>query len=174
MKILETERLVLRHFTIDDSAFILRLVNEPSWLQHIGDRGVRTLDDARRYLVKGPIEMYAQFGFGLYLTELKSDGTPIGLCGLIKRDSLDDVDIGFAFLPEHWSKGYAYESAAGVLLYAANQLGLKRVVAITTEENTASLRLLDRLGLKLDSKVTLTGEDEELLLLSISLDTKPA
>ena len=174
MKILETERLVLRHFTIDDSAFILRLVNEPSWLQYIGDRGVRTLDDARSYLIKGPIQMYAQFGFGLYLTELKSDGTPIGLCGLIKRDSLEDVDIGFAFLPEHCSKGYAYESAAGVLAYAANQLGLKRVVAITTEDNTASLRLLDRLGLKLESKVTLTGEDKELLLLSISFDTKPA
>ena len=174
MKILETERLVLRHFTVDDSAFILRLVNEPSWLQYIGDRGVRTLDDARSYLIKGPIQMYAQFGFGLYLTELKSDGTPIGLCGLIKRDSLEDVDIGFAFLPEHCSKGYAYESAAGVLAYASKQLGLKRVVAITTEDNTASLRLLDRLGLKLESKVTLTGEDEELLLLSISLDTKPA
>lgn len=174
MKILETERLVLRHFHVDDSAFILRLVNEPSWLQYIGDRGVRTLDDARRYLIKGPIEMYAKFGFGLYLTELKSDGTPVGLCGLIKRDSLEDVDIGFAFLPEYCSKGYAYESAAGVLAYASNQLGLKRVVAITTEDNTASLKLLDRLGLKLESKVKLSGEDKELLLLSISLDTKPA
>lgn len=174
MKILETERLVLRHFTVDDSSFILRLVNEPSWIEHIGDRGIRTLDDARRYLIEGPIEMYAQHGLGLYLTELKSDGTPIGLCGLIKRDSLADIDIGFAFLPEHWSKGYAYESAAGVLAYAAEKLGLKRVVAITTEENTASLKLLHRLGLRLESKVKLSGEDRELLLLAITLDCKPA
>ena len=116
MKVLETDRLILRWLSTDDAEFILELLNEPSFLQYIGDKGVRTLEDARNYILNGPVDMYARLGFGLYLTELKERGVPLGICGLLKRDGLEDVDIGFAFLPRFWAKGYAYESAA-VLAY---------------------------------------------------------
>src|SRR5688572_10804905 len=96
MTALTTDRLILRELTLDDAEFILGLVNEPSWLRFIGDRGVRTLDDARAYISNGPMKSYERNGFGLYLTALKGAGTPIGMCGLIKRDGLDDVDVGFA------------------------------------------------------------------------------
>src|SRR5437870_3683417 len=109
----------------DDAEFILQLLNEPSWLQFIGDRGVRTLDDARAYIIKGPVEMYARLGFGFYVVELKVDRIPIGMCGLVKRDYLDDVDIGYALLPRYWAKGYAYEAASAVLAYGTDDLGLK-------------------------------------------------
>src|SRR3982750_718510 len=126
LKVLETDRLILRHLAPEDAEFILRLLNEPSWLRFIGDKGIRTLEDARSYILKGPVEMYARLGFGLYLVELKEGLVPTGLCGLIKRDSLKDVDIGFAFLPEYWGRGYAYESAAAVMTYGRDALGLKR------------------------------------------------
>jgi RimJ/RimL family protein N-acetyltransferase len=150
LKPLQTARLNLRPLTLDDAAFILELVNEPSWLRYIGDRGVRTLDDARVYLTKGPLDMYARLGFGLLLVELREDGTPLGLCGLIKRDTLPDVDIGFAFLPEYWGKGYAREAAAAALADAAASYGLQRVVAITTLDNEASIRLLEKIGFRFD------------------------
>ena len=105
MKILETERLVLRWLGADDAAFIHQLVNEPAWLRYIGDRGVRTLDDARVYIEKRFVEMYGRLGFGLYLVELKHSGEPVGICGLIKRESLEDVDLGFALLSKFWARG---------------------------------------------------------------------
>ena len=110
-QVLETDRLILRQLSIEDDAFILELVNDPLWLRFIGDRGVRTLDEARNYILKGPVAMYERAGFGLYLVERKIDGVPMGICGLIKRDVLDDVDLGFAFLPEYRGQGYATESA---------------------------------------------------------------
>ena len=115
MQVLKTERLVLRHLNAEDAPFILRLLNEPSWLQFIGDRGVRTLADAQRYIETGPIEMYGRLGFGLYHVRLAQSGEPIGMCGILKRESLKDVDLGFAFLPEFWGKGYAREASAAVL-----------------------------------------------------------
>src|SRR6267378_3848261 len=127
--ILETERLQLRRLSLDDAEFVLRLLNEPSFIQNIGDRGVRTIDDARAYILKGPIASYEKFGFGLWMVETKSKAAPIGICGLLKRDVLDDVDIGYALLPEFWSQGYALESASAVTSYASESLGLKRVVA---------------------------------------------
>lgn len=143
--VLETARLRLRHLRADDSAFILALVNDPDWLRFIGDRGVRTVEDARGYIEKGPMQMYTRLGFGLYLVELK-DGTPIGMCGLIKRATLHDVDIGFAFMPAYRGQGYAQESAAAVRDYATGELGLERIVAITAPDNDASAKLLERLG----------------------------
>src|SRR5579863_8231406 len=101
MNVIPTERLVLRHLDLNDDAFILELLNEPAFLRFIGDKGVRTLDDARDYISKGPIDSYRRFGFGLYLVSVRSGGTPVGICGLVKRDTLDDVDVGFAFLPQH-------------------------------------------------------------------------
>ena len=107
MTIVETERLALRRFEPSDAPFVLRLLNEPSWIEHIGNKGVHTVDDAATYLVAGPIAMYERIGFGLYLVELKESREPIGMCGLIKREALSDVDVGFAFLPEHWGGGFA-------------------------------------------------------------------
>jgi RimJ/RimL family protein N-acetyltransferase len=148
MLICETARLRLRHLEADaDAPFILGLLNEPSFIRNIGDRGVRTLEDARRYLANGPLASYAQFGFGLFRVELKDDGVPIGICGLLKRDWLRDVDVGFAFLPQFWSQGYAFESAAGVVAWGQKSLGLTRIVAITAPANHGSMRVLEKLGL---------------------------
>jgi RimJ/RimL family protein N-acetyltransferase len=147
MPVLETTRLSLRRLTEDDAPFIFRLVNEPSWLRFIGDKGVRTMDDARRYLREGPIDMYARHGFGLYLVARKSDATAIGMCGLIKRDALPDVDIGFAYVPESWGNGYAVEAADAVLAYGRDDIGLKRIVAITSLDNDASIRVLGKIGM---------------------------
>lgn len=164
MKVLETDRLVLRRMTAGDAGFILGLVNEPSWLRFIGDRGVRTLEDARRYIADGPVASYERFGFGLYLAELKEGRVPAGICGLIKRESLEDVDLGFAFLPEFWGRGYARESAAAVLDYGRGRLGLKRVVAVTAVDNHASIRLLEKLGFSFERMVRLSEGDEEVKL----------
>jgi len=164
VKVLETERLILRRLAIGDDEFILELLNEPSFMRNIGDRGVRTSADARRYISDGPVASYERFGFGLYLVELKKTQSSIGICGLLKRESLPDVDIGFAFLPRYWSRGYASESAAAVMTYAREVLGLKRVVAITDPDNEGSIRVLQRLGLKFDRMIKLSEDDIELKL----------
>ena len=143
--VLETARLALRYLTAADSAFILELVTDPDWLRFIGDRGVRTAEDARGYIERGPMKLYERLGFGLYLVALK-DGTPLGMCGLIKRASLEDVDIGFALLPAFRGRGYANEAACAVRDYAFEVLGLERIVAITAPGNEASAKLLERLG----------------------------
>ena len=160
----ETDRLVLRRLTLDDSAFILRLLNEPSFIQHLGDRSVRSLADAKQYVLAGPIANYDRRGYGGFLVELKETHLPLGICGLIKRDAIDDVELRFAFVPESWSKGYAFESASAMLGYARDRLGLKRVVAITSRENVASINLLVKLGFYVDRMVRLPGEKDELKL----------
>lgn len=144
----ETQRLQLRRLDAADAAFILQLVNEPSWLEFIGDKGVRTLDDARAYIANGPVAMYANHGHGLYRVDLRSSGEAIGLCGLIKRDTLTDVDIGYAFLPAHWGCGYAEEATRATLTHARDILGMKRIVAIVTPTNARSIRLLEKIGLR--------------------------
>ncbi|HZJ23002.1 MAG TPA: GNAT family N-acetyltransferase [Anaerolineales bacterium] len=164
MKILETNRLILRQLSTEDVAFILELVNEPSFIQNIGDRGVRTLEDARAYILRVAISSYEKNGFGLYLVELKDSGQSIGMCGLIKRDGLEDVDIGYAFLPRFWLKGYAVEAAAAVKDYARDMLGLKRLVAITDPANQGSIRVLEKIGLKYEKMVRLSADDIELKL----------
>jgi len=146
MKVLETERLALRQFTADDAEFILELVNEPSFIRNIGDRGVRTTSDAIKYIETVPIASYARNGFGLYLVMLKESGESIGVCGLIKRDALDDVDIGYAYLPKFWPKGYAVEAALGVKGFARDVVKLNRIVAITDPQNQGSIRLLEKIG----------------------------
>ncbi len=167
MKILETERLLLRQFSAEDAEFILALLNEPSFIQNIGDRGVRTLEDARIYLLNGPVASYAKNGFGLYLVILKETGESIGMCGLIKRDNLDDVDIGYAFLPRFWSRGYAVESALAVKAYAKDVIGLKRLVAITDPANKGSIRVLEKIGLTFEKMIRLSEDDIELKLFAV-------
>lgn len=169
MNILETERLILRQFTTDDIEFILEQVNEPSWIQNIGDRGVRTLDDARAYILNGPAASYVKNGFGLWLVALKETGESIGMCGLIKRDTLEDVDIGYAFLPKFWGKGYAVESARAVKDYAKEVIGLKRLVAIVDAANESSIRVLEKIGLKFERMVRLSADDIELKLFGVDL-----
>ena len=164
MKVLETDRLILRRLSVEDTAFILELVNDPLWLRFIGDRGVRTLEDARAYILKGPVAMYERVGFGLYLVEHKRDGVPLGICGLIKRDGLDDVDLGFAFLPEFRAQGYAYESAVAVLAYGRQMFGLKRIVAITSPDNERSVRLLEKLGFTFEKMIQLPNDSEAVKL----------
>jgi RimJ/RimL family protein N-acetyltransferase len=151
----------------DDASFILGLLNEPSWLQFIGDRGVRTLDDARAYILNGPVAMYARRGFGLYIVELKDSRRSIGVCGLIKRDYLDDIDLGYALLPQYWSQGYAYEAASAALAYGLGTLGLKRIVAIIDSDNHRSARLLDKLGLRYERMVIYPDSKEEVRLFAI-------
>jgi RimJ/RimL family protein N-acetyltransferase len=163
-QVLETDRLILRWLTADDSAFILELLNDPGWLQFIGDKGVHTLEEARSYLLKGPIDMYGRLGFGLYLTELKESSVPIGICGLIKRDGLEDVDVGFAFLPQFRTKGYAYESASAIMVYGKDVLKLERIVAVTSPENRHAARLLEKLGLRFERMVTLATGAAEMRL----------
>lgn len=144
--VLETPRLALRRFTPEDADFILELVNDPSWIRFIGDKGVRSLEDARRYLEAGPMRLYEKHGFGLWAVERKPDGERLGMCGLVKRDQLADVDLGFAFLARHRSLGYARESAEGVLAHARDRLGFGRLVAVTAPANGRSARLLRDLG----------------------------
>jgi RimJ/RimL family protein N-acetyltransferase len=166
--VIETERLVLRRLDLDDTGFIFELVNDPDWLRHIGDKNVRSLDDARAYLVNGPLAMYAQHGFGLFAVERREDGAPIGMCGLIKRDTLDDVDIGFAYLPAYRAQGYAREAAAATLAYARDALGMKRVVAIVSPANHASARLLERVGLRYESAVRPAEDRDPVDLFAIN------
>ena len=163
MKI-ETERLILRRLSEDDAAFIVELLNEPSFIQYIGDKGVRTLDDARQYILNGPVKSYEENGFGLNKVELKSSGAPIGISGLVKRNTLPDADIGFAFLPEYWNQGYAIESARAVMDHARNVLGIDRVVAITSPDNEASGRLLEKIGLRFKRMISLSEGAAEVKL----------
>jgi RimJ/RimL family protein N-acetyltransferase len=161
--VIECARLNLRRLGVHDAPFILQLLNEAGFLRFIGDKGVRTLDDARDYISTGPLASYRRFGFGLYLTSL-GDGTPIGICGLVKRPTLADVDLGFAFLSRHWSKGYAAESAAAVLAYARDTLGLARIVAITAPDNTGSIAVLEKIGLRAEGTIRLTADGPGLRL----------
>jgi RimJ/RimL family protein N-acetyltransferase len=153
--VLETPRLRLRRFTIGDAPFVLRLLNEPSFVQHIGDRGVHSLDDAESYIRSGPLAMYDEHGFGLWVVE-DGAGAMIGICGLLRRPTLEDVDIGYALLPEHWGRGYAAEAARGVLAYAKATLGLNRVVAIVSPGNVVSIAVLAKLGMRFERVVRLT------------------
>jgi len=167
MKVLETPRLLLRPFTLDDAEFIYELVNQPSWKQYIGDRGVDSLAAARTYIETVPLASYRQHGFGLFAVELKSTGTLIGTCGLLKRATLTDVDIGFALLDRFAGQGLMYEAAAAVLAYCRDTLGLARVVAIVKPDNGRSTSLLERLGMQEEGLIRLGEGTEELRLYGI-------
>lgn len=155
--VLETARLRLLHLSEDDAPFILELLNEPAFLRGIGDKQVRTLEDARKYLREGPLTSYAQHGFGLYRVELKATGEPIGMCGILKRGVLEHPDLGYALLQRHWFNGYATECATATMQYAHEQLGLSSILAITALENPSSVRVLEKLGFRFDRIVPLAG-----------------
>ena len=167
---LETERLTLRRLEFDDAPFIVTLLNEPSFLENIGDRGVRNIEDAHRYLREGPMAMYEKYGFGLWHAARKSDGAAVGMCGLLKRDILPDVDLGYAYLPAHWGQGYAFEAAAATLRHAARKFGLKRVIGVVSDHNAASIRVLEKLGMRYERMVSMRADEPDVRLYGRELD----
>ena len=167
---LNTERLLVRGFDTNDAEFILELLNQPSFIQFIGDKGVRSVDDARNYIATGPIESYRRHGFGLYLVELKDRKVPIGMCGVLKRESLPDPDLGFAFLPEYWGKGYAFEAASAALDQARDFFKLARILAITNPDNDASIKLLATLGFQFERVMKLSTDSDEVKLFSLMFE----
>jgi RimJ/RimL family protein N-acetyltransferase len=155
--VLETPRLRLRELSLEDAPFILELLNAPLFIRFVGDRNIRTVDAARDYLTNGPLTSYARHGFGLWLVSLKDPATPVGICGLLKRDVLAEVDIGFAYLPAHGGQGYATEAAAATLQHGHTVLGIERIVAITAPENTGSQNVLRKIGLRHTATIRLPG-----------------
>jgi RimJ/RimL family protein N-acetyltransferase len=163
---MRTARLTLRPFTQDDADFIVLLLNDPAWLRFIGDRQVRTTGDAREYLRNGAIAHAAKHGFALGAVQRTADGVPIGMCGLIRREGLDDVDLGYAFLPAYRGQGYAREAAAAWLACGFERFGLKRIVAITSVDNAASGKVLESIGMRFERRLRVAGHDEDSLLYS--------
>lgn len=166
MKILETERTILREAVATDAAFILDLLNQPKFIKYIGDRNVRTVEQARDYIESRFTQNYKKFGYGFYVVELKSGDVPIGICGFVKRDTLPDADVGFAFLPQFEHQGYGFETASAVMRYGTVTLKLPRVLAITSRDNESSQKLLEKIGLKFERLIVLSGDSEELKLFS--------
>jgi RimJ/RimL family protein N-acetyltransferase len=169
LTVLETDRLLLRRITTGDADFLLRHLNDPSFHQFIGDRGVRTVEQARHYIRERALSSYTEFGYGIYLVQLKSSGEPIGTCGLINRHGMDDVEVGFALLPAYWSHGYALEAAQAVMEYGYGELNLDRIVAIVNPGNHRSYRLLEKLGLRFERRIQLPADGSE-----VELFTPPA
>lgn len=170
---IETPRLTLRELAPVDAGFILRLLNEPSFLRYIGDRGVRNESQALRYLRDGPMASYERHGHGLLRVALKATDEPVGICGLVRRDTLPHADIGFAFLPEHCSRGYAVEAAEAAIRHGRTDLGLDEILAIVAPDNARSIRVLERLGLSYDREVILSPGAAPLSLFHSGL-TSPA
>ena len=166
---LATERLVMRRFTLQDAAFVRELVNEPEWLRWIGDRSVHTLEDAAGYLERVLLAQYERLGFGFYRVELAHDGTPVGLCGLVRREGMDDADAGFAMLARHSGRGYAGEAARRVVRHAREDLALTRLAGITRPGNAPSIALLERLGMRYERTIRLPGESVDLSLYGMAL-----
>jgi len=170
MRIAETTRLLITKITLKDAGFFIELVNSPNWLKYIGDRNLKTKKDTKIYLQNGTLKSYADFGFGFYKLQLKEkDNKTIGICGLIKREQLEDVDIGFALLPEFEGKEFGYEASIAVLKLAKEKFNLKKIVAITLPSNTNSIKLLEKLGLSFEKKVIPFEDGEELLLFAKTL-----
>lgn len=161
---LVTSRLVLRRLEFNDAAFLVQLLNEPSFLENIGDRGVRNEQDAHRYLREGPMAMYAKHGFGLWHASLKACGTAIGMCGLLKRDTLPDADIGYAYLPAHWGKGYAVEAAEATLRHGVEKFGLRRIIAVVSQGNVGSIAVLEKIGMRFEGMHSMDAGEPDVRL----------
>jgi RimJ/RimL family protein N-acetyltransferase len=164
---LETARLTLRRFVFDDAPVVVELLNQPSFIRNIGDRGVRTVDDARRYLRDGPMAMYEKYGFGLWHASRRADGAFVGMCGLLKRDVLPDVDVGYAFLPGHWGQGYAFEAASATVELGARKFGLARVIGVVSDHNAASIRVLEKLGMRFERMHQMHPGEPEVRLYAV-------
>ena len=169
MNVIETERLNLREMSEADAAFVLEVLNDPGFVRFVGDRGVRTLEDAARYIDERFVKSDRQHGFGLWLVETKDEGVPVGICGLLKRGTLPGIEVGYALLPPFRGKGYAFEAASAAIRYARDVLGLPRLYAITNPDNTISMRVLEKLGMRFEQTVRLPAEESEVNLFSTEL-----
>lgn len=167
--LLETERMVLRRVTLDDAGLMLAVWNDPAFIRHVGDRGIRTLEQAEAALQEGAFKLYEEYGYGPYCMSLKKDGTQIGICGLFRRDNLDDPDIGFGVLPDFCGKGFAGEAAAAVVAHARDDLGIEYLTAIVSPENVASIGLIEKLGLRFSRGITMPGDEDEISLYGMQL-----
>jgi ribosomal-protein-alanine N-acetyltransferase len=169
LNVIETERLSLREMSERDAGVVLEILNDTGFVRFVGDRGVRTLESAARYIEERFAESYRRNGFGLWLVETKDGGVPVGICGLLKREELGVVEVGYAFLPPFRSRGYAFEAASGALRYARDVLGLPRLHAVVNPDNAVSIRVLEKLGMKFERAVRLTGEESDINLFSTDL-----
>ena len=167
--IAETERLIIKKFTTNDASFFKDLVNMPHWLKYIGDRNIKTITDAETYIKNTHLKSYKSVGFGFYKLILKETNIPIGSCGLVKRDELEDVDIGFAFLEEYEKQGFGFEASKAVIKLAKNEFGIEKLLAITVPYNIGSIKLIEKLGFKYEKRVKPFEDDEELLLFAKTL-----
>jgi RimJ/RimL family protein N-acetyltransferase len=169
LNVIETERLNLREMSGADAGFVLEVLNDPGFIRYVGDRGVRTIGDAERYIEERFAESYRRNGFGLWLVEAKGEGVPVGMCGLVTRKELNVVEVGYAFLPPFRGKGYAHEAAAATADYARRVLGLSRLYAIVNPDNHVSVRVLEKLGMKFERPVRLSGEESDVKLFAAEL-----
>ena len=163
MKTYETERLIIKPTNTEDAKFIFEIMNTPKYHKYIGDRNIRTLEDAENYITQKMMPQYEKMGFGNFTVTLKSDGSKIGFCGIYVRPSLETPDIGFAFFEEYEGKGYAYEASSLLKQLAKDEFGLKKLSGITVEYNHSSRKLLEKLGLKFQKKFFMEGDPEELM-----------
>lgn len=167
--VLETERLHLRRVTPQDAGLMLAIWNDPAFVRFVGDRGIRSLDEALAAMQTGAFRLYAEFGYGPYALSLKEDGRQVGICGLFRREHLEHPDIGFALLPDFCGQGYAYEASVAVLAHARDDLGIKTLTAIVSPHNMASIALIEKLGLRFHRRITMPGDAEAISLYSMSL-----
>ncbi|MCF8273109.1 MAG: GNAT family N-acetyltransferase [Flavobacteriaceae bacterium] len=170
MIIAETNRLIISKISLEDAPFFLKLVNTPNWIKYIGDRNLKTIKDAEDYLTNGILKSYKELGFGFYLLQNKFDNEAIGICGLVKRDQLDEVDFGFALLPEFEAQGFGFEASTAILKVAKDGFNIKKVLAITLPINTNSIKLLEKLGFNYEKRIKPYEDDEELLLFAKQLE----
>jgi RimJ/RimL family protein N-acetyltransferase len=166
----ETQRLQMRWLTLDDAELMLAIWNDPAFIRHVGDKGIRTIDEARKALNEGVMQIYAKHGYGPYRVALKSDDTPIGICGLFRRDGLDEPDIGFGLLPDYCRNGYAYEASCAAIEHARSKLEIPRLTAIVSPENVVSISLIEKLGLQFERMTRLPGDDCDICLYAMQLN----
>jgi RimJ/RimL family protein N-acetyltransferase len=167
---IETERLQMRWLTLDDADLMLAVWNDPAFVRNVGDRGIRTEQQARDAMQKGVLNLYESYGYGPYRVALKDDDTPIGIIGMFRREGLSVPDIGYALLPDYCGKGYAFEASRAVINYARDELALERMYAIISPGNTASIGLSKKLGLEFDRMHRMPGDDDEICLYGIRFD----
>lgn len=166
---IETERLYLRRMTLEDAPFMLSIWNDPAFVRNVGDRGIRTVDDAEAALTDGAFALYEKYGYGPYCMILKRDSTQVGICGLFRRDNLEHPDIGFAVLPAFYRSGLTLEAARAVIEYARNDLAIDRLTAIVSPQNMASIALIEKLGMTFERGITMPDEEKEISLYSMGL-----
>lgn len=166
-KSFETKRLLLKPMVLEDAPFLIELLNTPKWIQFIGERNVKTIEEAEKYITERMLPQLEELGYGNYVVIRKSDNTKIGTCGLYNREGIDGLDIGFAFLPQYEKQGFAFEAANRIKQAGFNEFGISQISAITIKENIASQKLIEKLGLKFEKIINLPNDPEDLLFYSL-------